>query len=78
MSNRKVYISVISMYIMINKESKQTKKTETKGLYNTIPSKDMTKGLITTRKDLSYWEKQDLKRKKGIKHFSNKLNKWVL
>ena len=38
MSNRRVYISVISMYIMINKESKQTKKTETKGLYNTTSS----------------------------------------
>ena len=33
---------------------------------------------ITEDKNLNYFEKLKAKKKKGIKRFSNKLNKWVL
>ena len=36
------------------------------------------KQTITENKNLSYFEKLKLKKKKGINRFSNKLNKWVV
>ena len=38
----------------------------------------MIKKTITENKDLNYFEKLEIRKKKGIKRFSNKLNKWVI